>query len=87
MELKDRELKERNVKIKTVIKELFLNRLLCLYMTWRYLNKKKWRKWGQLINYISEPITKIVGDPKEIHTPKQTIYGRGKKLSKPKAQN
>ena len=28
MELKDRELKERNVKIKTVIKELFLNRLL-----------------------------------------------------------
>ena len=32
MELKDRELKERNVKIKTVIKELFLNRLLCLYM-------------------------------------------------------
>ena len=43
--------------------------------------------YDQLINYISEPITKIVGDPKETNTPKQTIYGRGKKLSKPKAQN
>ena len=44
-----------------------------------------------LINYISEPIRKSVGGFKDkivnlfkTNTPKQTAYGRGKKLSKQK---
>ena len=41
MELKDKELKDREVKIKREIGELFLNRLLCLYLIWISLNKNK----------------------------------------------
>ena len=48
----------------------------------------------QLINYVPEPIRKSVGRFKDkivsflkTNTPKQTIYGRGKKLSKAKTQN
>ena len=51
--------------------------------------KNTWYDW--LINYIPEPIRKSVGgfENKVIslfktNTPKQTVYGRGKKLSKPK---
>ena len=44
IELKDKELKDREVKIKREIKELFLNRLLCLQIKWLSLNKKKGRK-------------------------------------------
>ena len=47
-----------------------------------------------LINYIPEPIRKSVGGFKDkvvshfqINTPKQTVYGTGKKLSEQKAQN
>ena len=47
-----------------------------------------------LINYILKPIRKSVGGFKDkivglfrTNTPKQTVYGRGKKLSKPKRQN
>ena len=47
-----------------------------------------------LIDYISEPVRKSVGGFKhkivclfKTNTPKQTVYGRGKKLSKPKTQN
>ena len=54
--------------------------------------KNTWYDW--LINYIPEPIRKIVGGFKDkiesifkTKTPKQTMYGRGKKLSKPKTQN
>ena len=43
--------------------------------------KSTWYDW--LINYIPEPIRKR---PKT-NTPKQTVYGRGKKLSKPRKQN
>ena len=56
--------------------------------------KNTWHDWDWLINYIPEPITKIVGGFKEevvslfnTNTPKQTVYGRGQKLRKPKAQN
>ena len=52
--------------------------------------KKTWYNW--LINYIFQPVTKIVGGFKDkivslfnISTPKQTVYATGKKLSKPKA--
>ena len=48
----------------------------------------------QLINYIPEPIRKSAGSFKDkivsflkTNTPKQTMYGRGKKLSKAKTQN
>ena len=47
-----------------------------------------------LVNYIPEPIRKSVGGFKDkvislfkTNTPKQIVYGRGKKLSKPKTQN
>ena len=52
--------------------------------------KNTWNDW--LINYIPKPTTKIVGTFKDkivslfnTNTPTQTVYGRGKKLGKPKA--
>ena len=54
--------------------------------------KNTWYDW--LINYVREPITKMVrGFKDEIlslfntNTPKQTVYRGGKKLSKPKTRN
>ena len=56
------------------------------------LIKNTWYDW--LVNYIPEPIRKsVVGFKDKIvslfktNTPKQTVNGRGKKLSKPKTQN
>ena len=53
--------------------------------------KITWYDW--LINYIPEPIRKSVGGFKDrivslfkINTPKKTVYGRGKKLRKPKIE-
>ena len=68
-------------------------------MIWIGLEKKSqktvkntWCDW--LINYIPEPIRKSVGGFKDkivslfqTNTSKQTVYGRGKKLWKPKKQN
>ena len=55
-------------------------------------NKNTWYDW--LINNISEPIRKSVGGFKDktvslfkTNTPKQTVYGRGQKLSKSRKQN
>ena len=54
--------------------------------------KNTWYDW--LINCIPEPIRKNVGGLKDkvislfkTNTPKQRVYGKEKKLSKPKAQN
>ena len=54
--------------------------------------KNTWYDW--LINYIPGPIRKSAGDFKDktvsffnTNTPKQTVYGRVKKQSKPKTQN
>ena len=54
-------------------------------------NKNIWYNW--LISYIPEPIRKGVDRFKDeivsifkINTHKQTVYGRGKKRSKPKTQ-
>ena len=54
--------------------------------------KNTWYDW--LINYFPEPISKSVDGFKDktvglfkTNTPKQTVYGRGKKLSKPKTRN
>ena len=56
------------------------------------IKKKTWYDW--LINYIAETITKSVEVFKDkiaslfkTNTPKETLYGRGKKLSRPKKQN
>ena len=53
--------------------------------------KNTWYDW--LINYFPELIRKSVGGLKDkivslftTNTPKQTVYGRGEKLSKPKIQ-
>ena len=63
-----------------------------------YKNKNIEEKYSNIsynliINYISEPITKIVGGFKDkavsffnINTQKQTTYGRAKTVSKPKTQ-
>ena len=50
--------------------------------------KNTWYDW--LINCIPEPIRKNVGGLKDkvrTNTPKQRVYGKEKKLSKPKAQS
>ena len=54
--------------------------------------KNTWHDW--LINCVPEPIRKSVSGFKnkvislfKINTPKQTVYGRRKKLSKPKSKN
>ena len=54
--------------------------------------KNIWYDW--LINYIAETMTKSVGSFKDkivslftTNTPNQTVYGKGKKVSKPKTQN
>ena len=54
--------------------------------------KNTWYDW--LINYILEPFRKGLGGFKDkivslfkTNTPKQTVYGRGKELWKPKKQN
>ena len=41
IDLKGKELKDRKVKIKREMKEVFLNQLLCLQMIWISLKKKK----------------------------------------------
>ena len=54
--------------------------------------KSTWYDW--LIYYIPKPIRKSAGGFKDnivslfkTYKPKQTVYGRGKKPSKPKTQN
>ena len=106
IELKDRELKDRLVKIKREIQELlslyvYINQLLCLQIIWINFKKEMTKirtiknTWcDQLINYIPDPIRKNAVDFKDKivslfnrNTSKQTVYGRGKKISKLKTQN
>ena len=54
--------------------------------------KNNWYDW--LINYIPESMRKGAGEFKDknvnfnkTNSPKKAVYGRGKKLSKPKTQN
>ena len=58
----------------------------------RKFSKNIWYDW--LINYIPEPIRKSVGGFKDVieylfktNEPRQTVSGKGKKLSKPKTKN
>ena len=102
IDLKDIELKDREIKIKREIEELFFKSII-VSMIWIGLKKKKemkkirpnkntWYDW--LINYITEPIRESVGGFKDKivslfnrNTPKQTVNRRRKKLSKPKKLN
>ena len=96
------ELKDREVKIKKEIEQLFFKAIMVSIddmdnfeqkeMKKIRTIKKTWYRW--LINYIPGPIRKIVGGFKDkivslfkTNTSKQTVYGRGKKLIKPKTQN
>ena len=102
IELKDRELKDREVKIKREIEELFFELIIVSIDDMDKFEQKEvkkmrpvkniWYDW--LINYIPEPVRKSVGCFKDkiislfkTNTPKQTVYERGKKLSKPKTKN
>ena len=102
IELKDRDLNDREVKIKREIEELFFKPIIVSIDDMDKFEQKEMKKirpvkntwYDFLINYIPEPTRKSVGGFKDkivslfkTNTPKQTVYGRGKKLSKPKAQN
>ena len=101
LELKDRELKDRKVKIKREIEELFFKPIIVSIDYMDKFGEKEMKKirtikntwYNSLINYIHGPITKTVGGFRDNivsrlnkNTPQQIVYGRGKKLSKPKTQ-
>ena len=102
VDLKDRELKDREVKIKRKIVELFFKPIILYADDMDKFERKEmkkvrpikntWPDWS--INYILVPTRKSVGGFKDkivsifkTNTPKQTMYERGKKLSKPNTQN
>ena len=102
IELKNRELKDREVKIKREIEELFIKSIVLSIDDMDRFEKKEMKKirpikntwYDWLINYIPEPIRKRVDEfkdkiasPFKTNTPKKTVYWKGKKLSKPKTQN
>ena len=100
MELKDIELKDREVKIKREIEEILCQPIFVSIHDMDKFEQKVMKKirpietnqYDCLINYIPKPLRKSAGGFKDkivslfkTSTPKQTAYGRGKKLSKPKA--
>ena len=100
--MKDRELKDREVKIKREIEELFFEPIIVSIDDMDNFEQKKMKKirpikntwYDQLINYIPEPIRKSVGGFKDkivclfkTNTPKQSVSGRGKKLSNQKQKH
>ena len=85
IELKDRELNNRKLKIKREIEVQLFEPFIVSRddMNKFEENKTNWKHW--LINYIPEPVAKIVGGFKKknwnffnTNTPKQIVYGRGK---------
>ena len=92
-------MKDREVKLKREIEELFFKSIIVSVDRFEQKEMKKispikntWYDW--LINYIPKPIRKSAAGFKDeivsifkTNTPKQTVYGRGKKLSKPNTQN
>ena len=102
MELKIRELKDREVKIKREIEELFSKPIVVSIEDIDKFEQEEMKKlmpikntsYDWLVNYIPEAIIKILGSSKDkiasffnTNTPKQIVYWRGKKLCKPKIQN
>ena len=95
-------MKHREVKIKRKIEELFFKPIILSADDMDKFEQKEmkkvrpikntWPDWS--INYILVPTRKRVGGFKDkivsilkTNTPKQTMYERGKKLSKPSTQN
>ena len=100
--MKDRKLKEMEVKIKREIEELYFKPIIVSIDDVNKFEEKEMKNLGPikntwcnwLINYISKVTRKITGGFKDevvslfnTNTPKQTMYRRGKKLSKAKGQN
>ena len=97
--MKDKELKNRKVKFKREIEELFFKPIAVSIDNMDKFEENEMQKirpikdiwFDWLINYIPESITKIAGGFKDklvnlfnTNTPKQTVYRGGEKLSKPK---
>ena len=95
-------MKGREVKIKREIEKLFLKPIIVSIDDMDEFEQKEMKKirpikntwYDWLINYIPEPIRKSVCGFKDkivslfrTNTPKQTVYGRRRKLSKPKTQS
>ena len=102
MELNIRELKDREVKIKREIEELLSKPIVVSIDDIDKFEQEEMKKlmpikstsYDWLVNYIPESIIKILGSSKDkiasffnTNTAKQIVYGRGKKLCKPKIQN
>ena len=101
-ELKDRLKKKKEIKIKKQIEKLFSKEIIVFIDDIDRFEKEEMKKvrpiknichdW--LINHIPKSIRKslVVFKDKIVslfktNTPKQSVYGRGKKLSKPRNQN
>ena len=97
IDLKDKELKDRKVKIKREMEEVFFKPIIVSIDDMDQFEEKEMKKirpikiiwYDWLINYISELIRKSVDGFKDkaislfkTNTPKQTVYERGKKLNK-----
>ena len=89
--MKDRELKDREVKIKREIEELFFKITIVSIDDMKKFDQKEMKERGPikntwfdwLINYISKPIRKSVGAFKDkivshfkMNTPKQAVWER-----------
>ena len=102
IELKEIELKDREIKIKREIEQLFSKPIVVTIDDIDKFEKNEmkkirpikntWYEW--LTNHIPESKRKRVGGFKDAivilfkaNTPKQTVYGRGEKLRKPRKQN
>ena len=102
IELKDRQLKDREVKIKREIEELFFKPIIVSIDDMDKFEQKEMKKiktikntwYYWFINYIPESMRESIGYFKnkvislfKTNTSKQAVYGRGNELSKAKAQN
>ena len=99
--MKDKKLKDKEVKNKREIVELFLRLIVVSIDDVDKFEEKEMKKirpiknpwYDWLTNCIPEPIRKSVGCFKDkvitlfkTNTSKQTVHGRGKKLNKSKTQ-
>ena len=102
IQLKDKELKDREVKIKREVDKLFFKPIVVSTndinkFEQKWINeispfKNDWYDW--LINYIPDPIIKSVAGFKDkivslfkTNTPKKIVYGRGNSFILKKIKN
>ena len=97
IEFKDRESKDREIKIKRAIEVLFFKPIIASTDDMENFEEKEMKKvppfknnwYVWLVNCISEPVRKSLGciidefiSLFKTNSPKKTVYGRGKKLNK-----